>query len=224
MNRNVLVISTHPDDETLGCGGTLLRHRAAGDPLYWLVATQGYQPKWSAEIIERKAKEVERAAAAYGMEKLFKLGFPSTRLDTIPRNDLMDRILDVIEPVRPGIVYVVHGGDAHSDHQAIFAATMSVAKPFHMGRLGICRLLCYETMCSTEAAPPQPDRIFLPNCFTDITPYLEKKIEIMSLYETEVQPDPLPRGPSAIRALARFRGATASIEYAEAFMLIRELI
>jgi LmbE family N-acetylglucosaminyl deacetylase len=112
----------------------------------------------------------------------------------------------------------------HTDHQTIFTATMSVLKPCYMAGLGVRRVLCYETLSSTEAAPPQLTRAFVPGVFCDITPYLERKIEILGFYETEAQADPLPRGQSAIRALARYRGATIGVQYAEAFMLVRELM
>ena len=219
----VLAISVHPDDETLGCGGTLLKHRATGDILFWLIATQTYEPQWSAEMIARKAAEVEQVAEVYGMERNFALGFPTVRLDTVPQADLIGRIRDVISEVKPEIVYLVHDGDVHTDHHAVFTATMSVLKPFYMARLGVHRVLCYEILSSTEAAPPQLDRAFMPNVFCDITPYIERKIAVMALYETEAQQDPLPRGPSAIRALARYRGAIIGVDYAEAFVLIREV-
>ena len=221
---NVLAISVHPDDETLGCGGTLLKHRAQGDSLFWLIATQVYEPQLSAEIIERKAAEVQQVAEAYGMEQCFKLGFPASRLDTVPQADLIVHIGDVISEVKPELVYLVHDGDVHTDHPAVFTATLSVLKAFYMSRWGIRKIPCYEALSSTEAAPPQFQRWFMPNVYHDITPYIEQKIEIMSLYETETQPDPFPRGPSAIRALARYRGATVGVDYAEAFMLVRELV
>lgn len=220
----ILVISAHPDDETLGGGGTILKHRDAGDDLFWLVVTSTYKPRWSAEIIERKATEIERVAEAYGMKQYFKLGFPTVQLDTVPQADLIERVRDVISEVRPEIIYLVHDGDVHTDHHATFTATMSVLKPFYMSKFNIHRVLCYEILSSTEAAPPQLYRAFIPSIFSDITPYIEPKIEIMNLYETEAQADPLPRGPSAIFALARYRGATVGVEYAEAFMLIRELM
>jgi LmbE family N-acetylglucosaminyl deacetylase len=220
----ILAISAHPDDETLGCGGTLLKHRAADDRSYWIIATEAHAPQWPVEIIERKAAEVARVAEAYGMERCLKLGFPTVRLDTVPQTDLIDRMRDAVSQVRPELVYLVHEGDVHTDHHAVFSAAMSVLKPFYMARLGVRRVLCYETLSSTEAAPPRMDRAFVPNVFSDITPYVDRKIEIMKLYETELQEDPLPRGPSAIRGLARYRGATVGVQYAEAFTLIRELV
>ena len=219
----VLAISVHPDDETLGCGGTLLRHVAEGDDLFWLVVSETHEPQWSAETIQIKAAEVVRVAEAYGVQHYFKLGLPSIRLDTLPLAEMIERIRDVIAEVRPEVVYLVHGGDVNSDHYVVFTATMSVLKTFYMRKWGVRRILSYETLSSTEAAPPQSYRAFVPNVYRDITPYIERKVEIMGLYESESHPDPMPRGPSAIRALARYRGASIGVDYAEAFMLIREV-
>jgi len=219
---NVLAICAHPDDETLGCGGTLLKHGERGDAIFWLITTVCHEPQWSASLIDRKAEEVERVAAAYGARHV-KLGLPNARLDTVPVGDLMKPIERCIDDIRPEVVYVVSGGDIHTDHLAVFNASMSVLKPFYMQRRGVRRVLGYETLSSTDAAPPRSDRAFVPNVFSDITPYIDRKLEVMALYATEVQPEPMPRSASAIRALARFRGSTISAEYAEAFTLIREV-
>jgi LmbE family N-acetylglucosaminyl deacetylase len=221
---NVLVVCAHPDDETLGCGGTLLRHVAAGDDVTWAIATQAHAPAWTSETIERKAQEVDRVAAAYGIARYERLGFPSSCLDVTPRAELMQRIGAVVEQARPELVYVVHPGDVHGDHADVFEATLAVLKAFKMGALGVRRVLAYETLSSTDAAPPAHERAFVPTVFVDVGAFVERKLEIMALYESEAQPDPLPRGPSAIRALARLRGATVGIEYAEAFRLVRELV
>ncbi len=142
----------------------------------------------------------------------------------MPQSDLIAAIRDVITPIKPQVVYLVHSGDIHTDHHATFLATMSVLKPFYMTQLGVRRVLSYETLSSTEATPPHPARAFVPDVYSDITPYIDRKIEIMGLYESEAQPELMPRGPSAIRALARYRGATIGVEYAEAFKLIREIM
>lgn len=219
----ILTISVHPDDETLGCGGALLRHRENKDEIFWLIVTQAHSPQWPEDLIKRKADEVQRVAEAYGMTETVKLGLPTIRLDTLPQSDLIEAIRKVITRIKPEVVYLVHDGDVHSDHHAVFNATLSVLKAFYMRELGVRRVLSYETLSSTEAAPPQFHRAFVPTTYQDITPYIEAKINIMSFYETEAQPDPLPRGPSAIRALARYRGATIGVDHAEAFMLIREI-
>jgi LmbE family N-acetylglucosaminyl deacetylase len=220
---NVLVICAHPDDETLGCGGTVLKHVASGDDVSWAIATQAHEPQWSSETIERKAEEVARVAAAYGLAQHMRLGFPSSRLDVTPRSELIDAVARVIENTKPETVYVVDPGDVHGDHADLFEATLAVLKAFRMRALGVRRVLTYETLSSTDAAPPSLSRAFVPTVFNDIGDFLERKLEIMALYESEAQPDPLPRGPAAIRALARVRGATVGVDYAEAFRLVREL-
>ncbi len=221
---NVLVLSAHPDDETLGLGGTMLAHRAAGDSIAWVVATQAHEPGWSAATIERKAREVERVAEAYGVDRLDRLGLPTTRLDTVPLGELIDPIRRVVEEVRPEVVYVTHPGDIHTDHACLFDATAASLRAFRAVTDGVRKVLCYETLSSTDSAPPQRTPRFAPNVFRDVSAHLERKLEIMALYETEAQPDPLPRGPSALRALARVRGATIGVEYAEAFELVREVL
>jgi LmbE family N-acetylglucosaminyl deacetylase len=135
----------------------------------------------------------------------------------------MDAFNEVIADVRPDWIYTVHAGDVHSDHRAVFEATTSAVKSFNSASKGVSRLLSYETISSTDATPPATSTVFLPNVYCDITPFLERKLEIMSLYEQEVHPYPLPRAVESIRALARFRGATVAAEYAESFMLLREL-
>lgn len=217
-----LYISAHPDDETLGCGGTILKHLERGDEAYWLVATQAHEPEWSREIIEQKDAEVQCVAEAYGFARCFRLGFETTRLDLVPRADLIERIREVVAEVRPESVYVTHPGDVHTDHGYVYAATAAVLRGFHMKSFGVRRLLCYETLSSTDQASPHGAG-FTANVFTDITPFLERKLELMALYETELHPEPLPRTMTAIRSLARYRGATIGVEYAEAFQLVRAL-
>ena len=219
----ILVIAPHPDDETLGCGGSLLKHKANGDSLSWLVATRGHEPEWSGELLAQKEREITAVAAAYGFENTFRLNFPTIKLDQIPLETIISSVRDAIFDAKPDWVYLNHVGDAHSDHRVLFEATMSVLKPFYSSKHGVKKVLSYEVFSSTDAAPVNPARAFLPTVFTDVTEFLEKKLEIMGLYESELQPMPLPRALDSLRALARVRGATIGVEYAEAFMLVREV-
>jgi LmbE family N-acetylglucosaminyl deacetylase len=157
------------------------------------------------------------------MKSVTRLGFPTTRLDVTPQAELIGKMREAIEKVKPEVVYLIHAGDVHTDHAAVFTAALSVMKTFNMRAAGVKRILSWETLSSTEAAPQAPARAFTPNVFHDITPYLERKLEIMAMFASEAQPEHSPRGASAIRALARFRGAGIGVEYAEAFMLIREI-
>jgi len=218
----VLVISVHPDDEALGCAGTIFKHRDQRDELFWLIVTQPTEPDWPAGVVRRKAEEVEKAAEFYGMKEFFKLGFPTMYLDQVPQGDLIERINRSVTDIRPKLVYTIHDGDIHTDHRVTFSAVTSAIKPFKMSRLGVRRLLSFETLSSTDAAPPLIGRHFAPNVYTDISLHLDRKLECMKVFASEAQDELMPRGSSAIRALARFRGATIGVEYAEAFMLIRE--
>lgn len=219
----ILAISAHPDDETLGCGGALLKHRQAGDEVFWCIATQADVPRWSADVVAAKRAEVSSVGSVYAVKHIYRLGFASTSLDRTPRTEVMEAIRHVVTDVKPEVVYLVYGYDVHTDHQVVFEATTAVLKSFYMKRLGVRRILAYETLSSTEAAPPLPSRSFTPNCYVDITLYMNRKLDILKLYATELQPDPLPRSPETVRSLARFRGASVGVEYAEAFMLIREI-
>lgn len=219
----VLVIAPHPDDETLGCGASLLKHRSRGDTLSWLVATRGHEPQWSKDLLAQKENEISNVATAYGFEKTLRLKFPTVKLDTVPLDEIIAAIREAIAEAAPDCVYVNHFGDVHSDHRVVFEATMSVLKPFYSGTHGVRRVLSYEILSSTDAMPANPARVFVPNVFNDVTEFLEKKLEIMSLYHSEIQPFPLPRALESMRALARYRGATIGAEFAEAFMLVREV-
>lgn len=217
----VLVASAHPDDETLGCGGTLLKHVKAGDEVFWLIATAPVGPRWTAEQLRREKETVRAVASAYRISKCFELGFPSTELDRLSVSELAGAVRKVMEEVNPEIVYTVSRSDVHTDHQRLFDALFVVLKPFK--DWAARRSLAYECLSSTDAAPPIPALAFVPNVYSDITVFLEEKLRIMRLYETELHPEPLPRSESAIRALARFRGATVGTTYAEAFVMIREI-
>jgi LmbE family N-acetylglucosaminyl deacetylase len=219
----VLAIAPHADDETLGCGGTLLKHRSHGDAISWVVVTRAHQPQWSPDQLDRKEQEIQSVAAAYGFERVFRLDFSTIKMDTVPLGEIISSLHQVIDEARPECVYLNHSGDVHSDHRVIFSAVTSAIKPFYSARHQVKRLLSYEVLSSTEAAPPDRATSFVPNVFSDVSPFIDRKLEIMSLYQSEAQPSPLPRAGESIRALARYRGATIGVEYAEAFMLVREV-
>jgi N-acetylglucosamine malate deacetylase 1 len=220
----VMAIAAHPDDETLGCGGTLLKHRASGEELHWLIATSRSTPRWSTEAVKTQDAQVEAVARAYSVERVHRLGFPDAGLDTVPISSLIESIDVAVSGVRPALVYVVHGGDVHTDHSLVYSAVMSALKSFRMSALGIRRVMSFETLSSTDAGPQNDSNAFRPNVYSDISPYLEEKCRILSLYETEVQEGWLPRTQSAVAALARTRGASVGVQHAEAFALLRELV
>jgi LmbE family N-acetylglucosaminyl deacetylase len=217
----VLVISVHPDDETLGCGGTILKHKSKNDDIYWLILTEASAALgYSQEFLAKRAGQIKNISQEYQFTKTYNLGFPTTRLHTLDFSELITKISSVIQEVKPEIIYTVNRSDIHTDHQVAAKAIMSCTKSFR--NPFIKRILMYECISETEMAPPLPENTFVAHVYSDISDFLERKIEIMKKYESELQEPPLPRSIDNIRALARFRGATVSVQYAEAFMLLRE--
>src|SRR5256885_7746675 len=115
----VLVIAPHPEDETLGCGGTLLKHVAVGDTVSWVIVTKAYEPRWPREVIDRREQEIEKVSAAYGFTKNFRLTFPAARLDTVPLEELLKSINEIDAEVKPDWIYTVHAGDIQSYHRIL---------------------------------------------------------------------------------------------------------
>lgn len=221
MNK-ILFIAPHPDDETLGCGGTILKHKAAGDKVYWLIITSISEENRSArEAIVRRQDEIEMVSAGYNFDNVFQLNLPTTKLDTIPRNRLIELVSGVIHDLKPDTVYMPSRNDVHSDHTITFDVVMSSTKTFRCPF--IKKILAYEVLSETEFSMPLQNGTFAPNNFSDISNYLDKKIAIMKMYRSEMGEHPFPRSIENIKALATFRGATAGINYAEAFMVLKEI-
>lgn len=218
----VMVISVHPDDETLGCGGTILKHSANGDEVYWLILTKAHESLgFDKEFLNNRENQIKEVSKRYGFKKVIQTEFLTTKLHTIDFSVFIERISEVINKIKPEAVYMNNRSDIHSDHQVAAKAIMSCTKSFRYPF--IKRILMYECISETEISPALPENIFIPNVYSDITDYIDNKIEIMKIYESEIQEPPMPRSLDNIRSLARFRGASSGCNYAEAFMLIREV-
>lgn len=219
---SVLVISVHPDDETLGCGGTILKHTKTGDEVYWMILTKAHESLgFSGDFLKKREKEMETISKKYGFKEVIQLKLLTTKLHVIDFSVLIEKISRVINRIKPEIIYMNNRSDVHSDHQVAARAIMSCTKSFRYPF--IKKVLMYECISETEIAPALPENIFIPNVYSDITDYLDKKLEIMKIYESEVQEPPLPRSLDNIKSLARYRGASSGCNYAEAFMLVREV-
>lgn len=219
----ILVISPHPDDETLGCGGTILKLRDGDNSIYWLIVTgiNGKLGFSEQKIIERQ-KEIEEISKVYKFQDVLNLNLPTTKLDTVPVSDLVSKIFDYIYKIKSEIIFVNNKLDIHTDHKIVFQSVVSATKPFRANF--IKKILMYETISETDILTSPIESIFSPNVYIDISNYIEKKLKVMSIYKSEIMNYPLPRSLDSIKALARYRGSQIGVEYAEAFMLVREII
>jgi LmbE family N-acetylglucosaminyl deacetylase len=220
--QTVLAIAPHPDDETLGCGGTLLRHVARGDCVHWVIvaevkAAQGF----SEDRIRSRNVEIDTVARAYGFAGVHRLDFPTMRLDTVPMGDLVGALGRVVKETHAQILYVPYRNDAHTDHTAVFDAAAACAKTFRYPTVRSVR--AYETLSETEFGIRPDDHGFRPNLFIDIVGQLDKKLEIMGIFDSELGPFPFPRSEVTLRALAQLRGSQSGVHAAEAFMLLKEI-
>lgn len=222
MNK-IIVIAPHPDDETLGCGGALLKHKSRGDEIHWLIVTTintslGYPE----DKIQKRAEEINRVSMAYDFSSVHQCEFQTTKLDTIPMTDLIQKIAEIFKVINPEVVYVPFKGDVHTDHGIVYNAVSSCMKWFRFQSVKRC--LAYETLSETEFAIDPAGSAFRPNVFVDVTTFLERKIEIMKMYAGEMGEHPFPRSETAIRSLAVLRGTTSGFNAAEAFMLLKEIV
>jgi LmbE family N-acetylglucosaminyl deacetylase len=222
MNK-VLVVAVHPDDETLGCGGTLLKHKNNGDEIYWLIITSptlNHPYGFTQEVIDKRICLVNQITEKYKFHKVISLNYPTQLLHTVDLRDMIKKIDVVFNEIKPNVVYAMFSNDVHSDHRVAFEAIYSCTKSFRNPFIEAIYMM--ETLSETEFAPALPCASFTPNVYVDITDYFDQKIEIMKLYETELMEEPYPRSLSSIEALARYRGSRAGVKYAEAFMLLYE--
>ena len=219
MKNKILVVAVHPDDETLGCGGTLLKHKHNGDEIYWLICTKIDE---DSDYYTTRENEIKQASDIYKFDGVFSLGLKTMRVDEYSMSELIGKVSKVISEVKPNIIYLPFKSDVHSDHRKIFEASYSCTKVFRYPF--IKKIYMMETLSETEFAPGVKEDAFVPNLFVDISKYLDKKIEIMKIFKSEIGERPFPRSERNLRALATLRGATCRCEYAESFMLLKEIL
>lgn len=215
-----IVVSPHPDDEVLGVGGTLLRRKAEGAKVAWLIMTAiSVKSGWSEEKIKQRADEIKRITELFGFDEVFALNFPTTQLDRVPISDLVAGLSDVFRSFEPEEVFVPHPSDVHTDHHIVFDVVASCTKWFRYP--SIKRILAYETLSETDFGLGACQG-FRPNVFIDIETFLNDKLRAMDIYASELGTFPFPRSHEAILALAALRGVASGFKAAEAFELLRE--
>lgn len=234
--ENVVVISTHPDDETLGAGGTILKHKKLGNNVYCIFCTDIFESEgFSIDIVNKREKEIENVCKAYEFNNIYRLGLKTMKVDQYPSHELINKFANIFNKIQPTIIYLPFIYDVHSDHRVIFNAAFSCTKTFRYP--SIKKIFMMETLSETEFSPSIQHRIFHPNVFVDISDFFDKKCEIMKIYESEIKTAPFPRSIENMKALAIFRGCSRGKDYevidrggvncespiyAESFMLLKE--
>ncbi|MGR5434389.1 PIG-L deacetylase family protein [Vibrio owensii] len=223
MNKSVLIVAPHADDETLGCGGTILRLVEEGYQVHWLLVTgMSKESGFSQEQIKKRNKEIHSVFHEYQFSSVHQLNFPPAKLEIIPKGELVGAICKVVGKVRPEQVFTVYRNDAHSDHEIVFDAVASATKTFRYPF--VKKVYAYETISETDFGMKPEDGGFRPNVFINIEKHLDRKLDILDIFESEVGAFPFPRSRKALNALATIRGVQAGSQAAEAFMLLKEVI
>jgi LmbE family N-acetylglucosaminyl deacetylase len=223
MKEKIIVVAVHPDDETIGAGGSLLRFKAEGKEIYWMVLTNIHvQHGFRAEDVETRSKEITEVSKLYNFNDTFLLDFPTTQLDSLPKGEIISAISKVFRTVNPTTVILPFLGDVHGDHRTGFECAYTCTKNFRYP--SIKKIWMMETSSETDFALPGQHNTFSPNVFIEISDFIQKKEEIFSLFKSEIGQHPFPRSIENLYALATVRGATAGVKYAEGFMNIKTVL
>lgn len=228
MSEIVLVIGAHPDDEVLGCGGTIAWHVARGDKVHVAIMGEGAtarhatdDPAHNAEI-ERLGECAQRCGAILGVSSMYFHGFPDNRMDSLGQLTINKSVAQLGEERQPTIIYTHHAFDLNVDHRCIHEAVMTAFRPLPGTKLK--KILCFETPSSTEWQTPTPHLSFVPQYHVDISEFLELKLRALAEYESELRAFPHPRSLEGVTHLARWRGVGIGRAAAEVFMVARIIV
>ncbi|WP_324827745.1 PIG-L deacetylase family protein [Qipengyuania zhejiangensis] len=219
--RTALVIAPHPDDEVLGCGGTISRLVASGATVDVAIVTRGMPPAYTQEHVDQVHGEAKAAHTRLGVRNTHFLDFPAAQLDQVPQAELNQAVRELMLDVQPDTIFVPFVGDIHVDHKLVFGAAMVASRP--AGGFRPDRILAYETLSETNWSAPYLSEPFVPNVFVNIEDHIDSKIEAFEAFASQCRPFPNERSTQALRALASVRGACVHVPAAEAFVLVRDI-
>jgi LmbE family N-acetylglucosaminyl deacetylase len=219
MSEEILVIAAHPDDEILGCGGTLLKHKSIQDNIHLLFISDGETSRHNGEEnIDDRVRLSEEIKKKLDAKSLTNFLLPDNKLDSIPLLEIVKKIEIEIEKINPTKIYTHHPSDLNVDHQIVFKSVLTAARPFPGS--SIKEILSFEIVSSTEWNY-DPKENFKPNLFIDISNQFEEKLELLKIYKKELYNQPHARSLENIKNLNKFRGSSVGFDYAEAFSVIR---
>lgn len=221
MPTDLLVIAPHPDDEVLGCGGTMRLLSKQGKHVTVAIVTRG-TPLFPVDQVERVRGEARKAAEHLGVADLRFMDLPVTTLHAIAEHELNAAFIRLINDVKPATVLLPFPGDRHEDHRQVFDAAMVATRPDGR-RHAVERIWCYETVSETHWSAPGIEPAFDPSTYVDISTTLPDKLAAMQIYISQLEDGIPARSLSAIEALARFRGSVVGLPAAEAFHVVRHV-
>lgn len=223
----VLVVAAHPDDEVLGAGGMMARHIAQGDDVAVLILGEGISSRYAKremakpQELEALKRGAKKAMAALGVKKLTFGDFPDNRFDSVDLLDLVKCIEKVKKAFKPAIIYTHHDGDLNIDHALTARAVITATRPVRTET--VKKIFAFEILSSSEWNFQRSATAFKPNCYFDISKYINRKVKAFSAYTSEEGGHLHPRSEEGIRLLAQYRGLQAGMKACEAFELVREI-
>ena len=219
VNKRVLVVAPHPDDEVLGAGGAIAKYSEQGDEVFVLIVSGHLPPLYSRNEYEKTVSEAHAAFKMLGVSKSKFLEIPATMIGDQPLHVVNSKISEIVNGFNPHIVLCPYP-DRHIDHRLVFDSVMVATRPVGVGR-GIEIVATYETLSETHwnAAHIEPN--FTPNWVVDISEQIDSKLDALRCYQSQISDFPGPRSIEAVEALAIFRGTQAGFGYGEGFHIVR---
>lgn len=221
MMDNILVVAPHADDEILGCGGTMAKNISEGNNVFVLILGQAPLSLYTEKDREKPLTEALEAHRRLGVKRTYFGRFDALFFGTLPQFELTKKISSIISKHSISTLFIPHVGDIHADHTVTHMASLVAARPIM--HCPVKNILSYETLSETEWSPQRPGDIFCPNVFVDITSHIDRKIEVMRCYESQLKAKYHPRSEFGIMSLASMRGSVVSVKAAEAFQLVRSI-
>ena len=220
MNKSILVIAAHADDEALGCGGMIARHVAEGDNVSLILMADGVhsRPGASRVDLDRRVAAAEKAHSILGIKIVHMLGFPDNRMDSVPLLEIVQVLEPLIKSIAPSIVYSHYHGDLNIDHRRTYEAVMTACRP--QPGSSVKEIYGFEVLSSTEWGL-QPSGSFSPSLYVDISDLLAIKIRALEAYSEEMRQVPHTRSIDHAKYLAWHRGYSVGVAAAEAFVVYR---
>lgn len=217
--KRILVVSPHPDDETLGVGGTIAKYSSEGHDVHVLTMSGHLPPLYKRNDYNITVKEANRAFKILGVKHSHFFEIPATMIGDIPIHELNNKICKFVDHLKPNIVFCPYP-DRHVDHRLIFDSVMVATRPVGFGK-SIEIVAAYETLSETHWNAPHIEPNFTPNWVIDISNNIEQKIEALKCYASQISTFPGPRSVEAVEALAKFRGTQAGFGFGEGMQVIR---